>query len=215
MRNLTLPLFTLLFLGFCLAGCKSVQEETLPPQSVEASCTLFYIDKNGVRHDMQPLDISMPTDEMEERDNLTGTGCGDDTRVASESNSLVCCYINNLREYDQVNFPNSVVADLGRANAFEGTSYIYRGRLWKNGVLYTEGIFTDPWIGSRCNDIIYNEYGFSTTLSPWDSGICCNDVITVEIARFYIVNYGTKWNLCCKKQISFPFRGPRWGPPCC
>lgn len=206
------------------AGCKNMEDDQISSSETTIICGAEQINftsaltVNGQALDIQPITdpnlIDIPIEDRSE-----GIGCGDDVEArgnGAEYKPLYCCYIQNLRMYDPVNFPHDIAYDLGEAHGFEATGWFLHFRVYFNGNYLFQSTFPDPWVGDNCNSLT-DDYGFSFSVFGMENqvGICCPAQFTVEVNRYYVVNYGTRWNLCCRKSISFPYRGPRLGPPCC
>ena len=152
--------------------------------------------------------------EVEENSQRSlGPGCGS-IFALKKGEFRTCCIIDNFIRPDPTNNPNGFTFDLGRAWAFEATSWVFRFQVFFDGDELGSVDFPDPWLGSRCNDMGSFQLGFDNNFNP-QAGICCPAEYTIVISRLYTVNFGDTLFTCCSESITYPYIGPRTGNPCC
>lgn len=210
-------------------GCQDQKEDSLATDLLEKEAevstssseveVLFYVDNDkGERVEMKgsPAD----TEAIDEALRATGHGCRDiavdrnEEENASASAFRACCYVENLQHFDQVNYPNTFTVDLGRAWQFEATNWIFRIEVFFNGQQLASADFNDPWVGWECDQML-TEYPFGFSVFNQQVGECCPAEYTVVVTRLYRINFGERLYRCCSESITYPYTGPRTGPPCC
>jgi len=203
----TLAILMVLPLMVFLSGCQNQQENDLNLELQEKESEV-----KTSSFEQPEVNLTYTNEEGKEVI-LEGTPSVGEVEVLKKGEFRTCCIIDNFIRPSPTTSPNGFTFDLGRAHAFEATSWVFRIQIFFNGDELNSQDFNDPWVGSRCNQM--ESFGFNFNGFIPDVGICCPAEFTVVISRLYRVNFGTTLHPCCSESINYRYTGPRFGDPCC